>query len=159
MLVPYRGTETTPTTSSRVATSHNSATEDCTEMRRSEMHWHGAACFPWSPKVTERPDGTTEHLKGVRTLRSSWVPGTLRAQLAKPVGCPSVQTLCSDPLCQTTCSKILAQTGDAIVTVKSKQGIMLQENVTKEFPCQPLFIKFCIYCSQTHKKRKGPTYS
>ena len=42
--------------------------------------------------------GTTEHLKGVSTLRSSWVPATLWGQLAEPAGYPSVQPPFSAPV-------------------------------------------------------------
>lgn len=45
-------------------------------------------------KALKRPKGlmgTTEHLKGARAWRSSWVPATLRAQLAESAGCLSVQ--------------------------------------------------------------------
>lgn len=117
-----QSTDTTPTTSSRVATSHNSlpqrTVQRCDEVRCTGME---QLAFLKALKRLKVLTGTTEHLKGVKALRSSWVPGTLCAQLAKPAGCPSVQPLCSAPLCQTTCSKILAQTEDTIATVKNKQ--------------------------------------
>lgn len=49
-------------------------------------------------KQTKGLTGTTEQLKEVKVLRSSWVPASPQAQLAEPAGHPSVQPPFSAPL-------------------------------------------------------------
>lgn len=50
----------------------------------------------------------------------------------------------------------LRLTGDTMATLKRKQGILLQKNVIKQSSCQPLFLKFCIHCTNKKQERKKP---